>query len=80
MTGGQVFPSYYGDMLTGKLNQKHLTSYLLTFFSGQLEILVTTQLFQLEKKMVLLQKLNYSTSEVAVRKAREIQARTGLEP
>ena len=50
MTGGQVFPSYYGDMLTGKLNQKHLTSYLLTFFSRQLEILVTTQLFQLEKK------------------------------
>lgn len=30
--------------------------------------------------MVLLQKLNYSTSEVAVRKAREVQARTGFEP
>ena len=80
LTGGQVFPNYYGDMFTGKLNQKHLTSYLLTFFSWQFEILVTTQLCQLEKKMVLLQKLNYSTSEVAVRKAREIQARTGLEP
>ncbi|XP_044168722.1 short/branched chain specific acyl-CoA dehydrogenase, mitochondrial-like isoform X1 [Acropora millepora] len=27
-------------MFTGKLNQKHLTSYLLTFFSWQLEILI----------------------------------------